>query len=188
MNPQSAIGDASHESLSGSLNGEGAPNASWVQQLAHHALMHVALSPLFLFIGAVLIAGAMGLVGKIDEIRGGRGQFAELWPCFPAALGLVVVASFVYRYFRHVSRRTIQEFHYVDGELRYWTAEAGDWATQRVADIRAIGECPGARGSVRISFANGACAVVSPQIENGSALVERLTRAKRRISLATRQR
>jgi hypothetical protein len=131
---------------------------------------------LWTFLGAVLLAGCAGLLGKLNQLRGGPGRFAELWPCFPAALALVLVALFVLRYFHRVRRRTIQAFKYVNGELTYRTAESNEWVTQPVAAIRHIGECPGTRGPHQIKFVGGPWIVLSHDTINAAALVERLNR------------
>jgi hypothetical protein len=155
-------------------------------RFAFHLLAHIALAPLFLFVGAVLIAGVLGLVGKLDQLRGGRGRWADLWPCFPATLTLILIILFVYWYFRRIKRRTILEFQYANSQLRYRTAECetaernsveiDGWITRPVADIREIAECPGTRGSMRIAFRSGPYAVVSPFMTNAAPLLEQLRR------------
>jgi hypothetical protein len=146
--------------------------------LAAHVMAHIVLAPLFLFVGAVLIAGAIGLAGKIDQLRGGRGHGAELWPCFPAALALVLIAGCLYRYFRNVRRRTIREFEYVGGVLHYREGEHDEWIAQRASYIRSIGECPGG-GATRIIFGDRSWAVLASTTENAAALLEQLARDRK---------
>ena len=57
-----------------------------------------------------------------------------------------------------------------------WPCFPAARATHTSAEIRSIGECPGTRDRVRIAFADGRWVVESPELENGSELVKRLTR------------
>jgi hypothetical protein len=145
-------------------------------------IAHFALAPLFLFLGAVLLAGAIGLAGKIDQLRGGRGHGVELWPCFPAALAMAVTAWGVRRYFRSVRRRTIREFEYDNGVLQYRHGDCDEWISQRASNIRSIGECPGVRGSTRIIFGDQSIAVLSSTTESSTALLEQLSRDRQPLS------
>jgi hypothetical protein len=175
MNMRSTFENCDNSTLTGSLLSAGHEPTSGLQRLAYHLVAHVVLAPLILLIGAVLVAGFAGLIGKIAQLRGGRGQFAALWPCFLAALALTLISLLVHRYSRRVSRRTIQEVQYAHGEISYWVAENNDWITRAINNIRSIGECPGTQGPIKIVFRDGAWIVLAPLTPNGAALLERLT-------------